>query len=56
MWQHKWPPIQFVVVVGHFGVEYVDKEHVKHMSGVLKRYNDISEEQEGKQCAGIDLE
>ena len=39
-----------------FGLEYVGEEHVLHLVSVLKWYHEISQDWEGKQYAGIDLE
>ena len=44
LWQHKWRPIQFVLVVDDFGVEYVGEEHALHLVSILKRYHEISED------------
>ena len=30
MWRHTWHPIQFVLIVDDFGVEYVGKKHAEH--------------------------
>ena len=56
LWQHTWRPIQFVLVVDDFGVEYVGEEHTLHLVSILKRYHEISQDWEGKKYTGIDLE
>ena len=56
LWKHKWRPIQFVLIVDDFGVEYVGKQHAEHLASVLKQYHDISEDWEGSKFAGINLE
>lgn len=56
LWKHKWRPIQFVLIVDDFGVEYVGKQHAEHLASVLKQYHDISEDWEGAKFAGINLE
>ncbi len=56
LWKHKWRPIQFVLIVDDFGVEYVGKQHAEHLANVLKQYHDISEDWEGTKFAGINLD
>ena len=55
LWRHKWRPIQFCLVVDDFVVEYVGKQHAEHLATILKKYNNITEDWEGKKYAGIDL-
>ena len=55
LWRHKWIPIQFMLIVDDFGVEYVRRKHSDHLALVLKKYHDISEYWEGKKISGIDL-
>ena len=35
LWCHKWRPIQFVLLVDDFGIEYVGKEHALHLLKTL---------------------
>ena len=37
LWRQKWRPIQFVLVVDDFGVEYVGKQHADHLATILKK-------------------
>jgi hypothetical protein len=55
LWRHVWRPIQFVLIVDDFGVEYVGKKHVDHLLSVLNQHYEMSEDWEGKKFAGIDL-
>ena len=55
-WKHASRPIQFVLVVADFFVEYVGREHTEHLANVLKKYHTISEDWTAKNCVGIDLE
>ena len=55
LWRHKRRPIQFVLVVDDFGVEYVGKQHADHLATILKKYHSITEDWEGKKYARIDL-
>ena len=36
LWKHKWRPIQLVLIVDDFGVEYVGKQHAHHLENVIK--------------------
>eukprot|EP00804_Cyclotella_cryptica_P017742 CCRYP_001167-RA/>CCRYP_001167-RA protein AED:0.39 eAED:0.39 QI:0/0/0/1/0/0/5/0/585 len=53
LWKHKTRNIQFVLVVGDFGIKYVKKEDLDHLVGVLKRYYDVSVDIHGKEFTGI---
>ena len=44
LWCHKLQPIQFVLIVYDFGVEYVGRNHAEHLSSILKNYHEISED------------
>ena len=48
IWRHKWRPIQFMLIVDDFGMEYVGRKHSEHLASVLKKYHEISEDWEGK--------
>ena len=32
LWRHKWRPILFCLIVDDFGIEYVDKRYVDHLT------------------------
>ena len=53
--RHKWRPIQFMIIVNHFGVEYVGRKHSENLTSVLKKHHEISEDREGNIFPGIDL-
>lgn len=55
LWRHTWRPIQFVLIVDDFGVEYVGKQHADHLLSVLNKFYKMSEDWEGKKIAGIDI-
>ena len=55
LWRHVWRPVQFVLIVDDFGVEYVGRKHADHLLGVLNQHYEMSEDWEGKKFAGIDL-
>ena len=56
LWKHKWRPIQFMLIVDDFGVEYIREQHAHHLASVLKEHHDIFQDWEGKKCVGIDLQ
>ena len=50
-----WRPIQFVLLVDNFGIEYVGKEHALHLLKTLKKNYEITTYWEGTKFAGINL-
>ena len=56
LWQHTWRPIQFVLIVYDFGIEYVGKQHAQHLQKVLEDHYTLTMDWEGKKFAGIDLD
>lgn len=55
LWQHKWRPIVFCLIVNDFGVEYVGERHAKHLRDVLQKYYTITENLAGDLYAGINI-
>ncbi len=43
-WKHTWQPISFTLVVDNFGIRYSGKEHVHHLTQVLKQHFQIKED------------
>ena len=57
LWKHTWRPIQFVLVVDDFGVEYEDKKHATHLLDALNQhYEAVSEDWKGQLFCGIKLD
>ena len=56
LWKHASHPIQFVLVVDDFFVEYVGREHAEHLANVLKKYHTISEDWTAKKFVEVNLE
>jgi hypothetical protein len=57
LWKHTWQPIQFVLVVDDFGVEYASKQHATHLLDALNNhYEAVSENWKGLLFCGIKLE
>ena len=44
LWRHKCCPIVFCLILDNFGVGYVGKQHADHLTSVLKKYHNISED------------
>jgi hypothetical protein len=56
-WKHTWCPIQFVLVVDDFGVEYEDEKHATYLLDALnKHYEAVSADWKGLLFCGIKLE
>ena len=36
LWQHKWQPTTFFLVVDDFGIKYVGNNHANHLINTLK--------------------
>ena len=56
LWRHTWRPVQFVLIVDDFGVEYVGKQHADHLLSVLNQHYVMSEDWEGTKFSGIHLQ
>ena len=54
LWRHVWRPVQFILIVNDFGVEYVGCKHANHLLGILNKYYEMLEDWEGNFFAGID--
>ena len=52
---HKWSPVQFVLLVNDFGIEYGGKEHALHLLKTLELNHKITTHWEGSKFAGIEL-
>ena len=55
LWPHTWQPIQFVLIVDNFGIEYVGRQHAHFLQKVLEAHYTITMDWEGKMFSGIDL-
>jgi len=49
-------PIQLSLVVDDFGVNYIGKEHAKHLMNALKKDYEISEDWEGAKYIGLTVD
>ena len=48
LWRQIWRPVQFVLIVDDFGVEYIGRKHADHLIGVLNHHYEMSDDWEGK--------
>ena len=56
LWCHRWRPIQFILVVNDFGVQYVGREHALHLLHALQAdYEAVSTDWAGTLYCGITL-
>ena len=55
LWRHKWCPIQFVLIMDDFSIEYVENQHALHLLEIIEQHYEITLDWEGKTFAGIDL-
>jgi hypothetical protein len=56
LWKHKWRPIQFCLIIGNFGVEYVGIEHFNHLLAVLQRYHQVQTNMAGDKIVGLSVQ
>ncbi len=55
-WNHTWRPISFTLVVDNFGIKYSSKEHVHHLTQVLKQHYQIEEDWGGTRHIGLTVD
>ena len=48
-------PANFVLIVDDFGVEYVGKQHAKHLLTTLQEHHTVTTDWTGTKFAGIDI-
>ena len=60
LWSHKWCPIQFTLVVDHFGVQYIGDEHAEHLISVVKKHyeltHDLNKKNQGTRYCGVTMD
>ena len=56
LWQHKWRPVQFCLIIDNFCVEYVGIEPFNHLLTLLKKYYHIQTNMVGNKIAGINVQ
>jgi hypothetical protein len=55
LWQHKWQPILFSLVVDDFGIKYVGKQHADHLIQAIGQHYKYSTNWKGKLYCGITI-
>ncbi len=55
-WQHDWHPISFTLIVDNFGVKYINKNNVNHLTSILKQDYKMDTNWEGTQYLGLTLD
>jgi hypothetical protein len=55
-WRHEWRPISFTLVVDNFGVKYINKTNVNHLTSVLSQDYEIDTDWEGTRYLGLTLD
>ena len=56
LWKHVSRPTQFTLVVDNFGIKYVGQENLDHLLMALRKYYEVSVDEEGSLYCGITLE
>ncbi len=54
-WQHNWLTISFTLVVDNFGMKYINKNGVHHLTSVLRQDYKIDTNWEGTQYLRLTL-
>ena len=52
-WHHEWRPISFTLVVDDFGVKYINKTNVDHLTSVLSQDYEIDTDWDGTRYLGL---
>jgi hypothetical protein len=55
-WKHEWRPISFTLVVGDFGVKYIEEEHAMHLIKMLNEHYEVKEDWEGRRYVKITMD
>ena len=56
LWQHKWRPVMFSLVVDNFGIKYVGKRHADHLIACIEQHYTFLKDWEGKLYCSITLD
>jgi len=55
-WEHTTKSIQFVWVVDDFGIKYINKDDLDHLTRTLEKYYDVAVDLDGKEFVKIELD
>jgi hypothetical protein len=56
LWRHNFCPISFTLCVDNFGIKYVGREHVEHLSGILNEHYKCSQDWDGTRYLGMNMD
>jgi hypothetical protein len=56
LWQQDFCPISFTLCIDNFGIKYVGREHVEHLSGILKEHYKCSQDWSGARYLGMTID
>jgi hypothetical protein len=56
LWQHKWRPILFPLVVDDFGIAYVGKQHAEHLIQAIENDYEFTKDWTGTLYCGITIQ
>ncbi len=56
LWWHDFRPISFTLCVDDFGIKYIGREHVKHLTSILSEYYRCLYNWDGQQYLGMNLD
>jgi hypothetical protein len=54
-WRHNWLPFSFTLIVDNFGVKYISKNDIDHLTSILKQDYEINTDWEGTQYLQLTL-
>jgi hypothetical protein len=55
LWRHSFHPISFTLYVDNFGIKYVGREHVEHLSGILNEHYKCSQDWDEARYLGMNI-
>jgi hypothetical protein len=56
LWHHNICPISFTLCVDDFGIKYIGREHVDHLSGILNKHYKCSQDWDGARYLGMNID
>jgi hypothetical protein len=55
LWRHDFCPISFTLCIDDFGIKYVGREHIEHLSGILNEHYKYSQDWDGAHYLGMNI-
>jgi hypothetical protein len=56
LWRHDFRPISFTLCVDDFGIKYIGREHVDHLSSILNEHYKCSQDWNGARYLGMNID